>query len=217
MRKGSICVLISGGLDSDVLLAEMIEQYAQVWPMYIRQGLRWEAVELHWLKKFLKQIARPTLKPLQIFSLPMDDVYGRHWSTGARPVPGARSKDEAVFLPGRNMVLSLKAAIFAASKNVKTLALGSLGHNPFPDATPRFYREWGRVVGRGLGKPIQIVAPYRQLSKAAVIRKGRTEPLELSYSCISPKGKYHCGHCNKCAERQRGFRDAKVEDKTRYA
>ena len=37
---------------------------------------------------------------------------------------------------------------------------------------------------------------------------GRGLPLELTFSCISPLRGLHCGHCNKCAERQAAFRDA---------
>src|SRR5260221_5234218 len=124
MSNSSICVLVSGGLDSDVLLAEMVQQYRCVWPLYIRQSLTWEAAELYWLKRFKAtlvpgtQIKRSALwcqapiSNVRVLSLPMADLYGRHWSTSGRGVPGARSRDEAVYLPGRNLVLTVKAAIF---------------------------------------------------------------------------------------------------------
>jgi 7-cyano-7-deazaguanine synthase len=146
----------------------------------------------------------------------MEDLYGAHWSTGKKSVPGARSPDRAVYLPGRNMALSVKAAVFAAMRKIPVLALGSLDHNPFPDASPRFFKEWGKALGAGLGTRLQVVAPYRSLSKKEVIRRGARLPLHLSFSCISPKGKWHCGRCNKCAERRRAFRAAKVKDKTVY-
>src|ERR1051326_321915 len=110
----SVCILVSGGLDSDVLLAEASALHQKVWPLYIRQGLAWENVELYWLKKFLRAIRNPRLKPLQILSVPMGDLYGGHWSTGRGLPPGARSADKAVYLPGRNLALSVKAAVFAS-------------------------------------------------------------------------------------------------------
>jgi 7-cyano-7-deazaguanine synthase len=213
-ERSSICVLASGGLDSDVLLADLTRRYARVWPVYIRQGLAWEHAELYWLKKFLHL---KKIEPLTVLSVPMTDLYGAHWSTGHKPVPGARTKDEAVYLPGRNMVLSVKAAVFAAMKKVPLLALGSLDHNPFPDASPRFFKAWGKALGSGLGVRLRVMAPYRHLSKVEVIRRGKHLPLELSFSCIAPKGNTHCGRCNKCAERRRAFRAAKVIDRTRYA
>jgi len=244
--KSPICVLVSGGLDSDVLLAEFALKYKKVWPLYIRQGLVWEKVELYWLAKFINELHRTPhpnplpqgergrkkesprpfwgrgskgegIQPLVVFSLPMSDVYGAHWSTGGKPAPGARSVDSAVYLPGRNMILSVKAAVFAAMRRIPILAIGSLDHNPFPDAAPAFYRRWGDVLGSGLGRRLKVIAPYRHLSKAEVIVRGRRLPLELSFSCIAPRGKSHCGRCNKCAERRRAFKAAGVKDQTIYA
>jgi 7-cyano-7-deazaguanine synthase len=220
MDKNAVCILVSGGLDSDVLLAELAASYRKVWPVYIRQGLAWEEVELYWLRRFLASLRvepRIGIMPLTVLSLPMADLYGAHWSTGRKPVPGVRSKDEKVYLPGRNLVLSVKAAVFAAMRDIPTLAIGSLDHNPFPDATPRFFKRWGAALGLGLGTRLNLIAPYRRLSKAQVIRRGRGWPLQLSFSCIAPKGKSHCGRCNKCAERRRAFIAAGVEDKTIYA
>ncbi len=224
-------MLASGGLDSDVLLAEAAQRYARVWPVYIRQGLVWENAELFWLKRFLKAMRAPHplppprggrvqgggVQPLSIFALPMSDVYGAHWSTGHKPAPGARTRDKAVYLPGRNMILSVKAAVFCSMNKIPLLAIAPLDHNPFPDASVSFLRTWGKALGRGLARPLRIVAPYRRLSKVDVIRRGKHLPLALSFSCIAPRGRVHCGRCNKCAERRRAFRMAKIEDKTRYA
>ena len=81
MRKNSsIAVLASGGLDSDVLLADLSSRYRRVYPIYIRQGLAWESVELSWLKRFLKAVKRPEVQPLQIFSLRhRSNPFGSAW------------------------------------------------------------------------------------------------------------------------------------------
>src|SRR5258708_25240193 len=131
MVSSSICVLVSGGLDSDALLSEMALRHSRVYPVYIRQGLVWEPVELYWLRLFLKRLvsvrpdARKVLRPLQVLSLPMSDLYGFHWSTGRGSIPGGRSADKAVYLPGRNLVLTVKAAVFCAMQKISRLALGS--------------------------------------------------------------------------------------------
>jgi 7-cyano-7-deazaguanine synthase len=116
------------------------------------------------------------------------------------------------------MLLS-KAAAFCSLHKVDTIAVGSLGHNPFPDATPKFFRDFATAASEALGLRIKIIAPFRTLTKEQVIRRGlRLKlPLHLSFSCIAPKHGRHCGHCNKCAERQKAFRTAGVEDLTRYA
>jgi 7-cyano-7-deazaguanine synthase len=219
MKRKTIGVLMSGGLDSAALAGYLSERYRKVYPIYIQQGLRWERIERYWLKKFLAVARRraKVIQPLTVLSLPMADVYGAHWSLGRGIVPGAKTKDAAVYLPGRNLLLSLKAAVFCTQRRVPLLAIGSLGHNPFPDATPRFFVLWSRALSLGLGEPMTIVAPFRHLSKTAVIRAAKAWPLILSFSCLAPQGIKHCGRCNKCAERQMAFRQAEVEDRTPYA
>jgi len=156
------------------------------------------------------------IKPLALFKLPLEDLYGRHWSLGHKPVPGARTRDAAVYLPGRNPLLTLKPAVFCAQKGIADMALGSLNRNPFPDATPAFFKLWSRALARALGKPLRLAAPLRRLSKDRVIRLNRRWPLHVSFSCLAPKGYKHCGRCNKCAERKAAFKKARVPDETSY-
>src|SRR5205823_4859142 len=98
--KLSLCALVSGGLDSDVLLARLSLRNKKVIPIYIKQGLVWEDAELYWLQRYLRMLRTKALfrniEPLRIFSMPMGDVYGEHWSTGKGRVPGYSSADEAV-------------------------------------------------------------------------------------------------------------------------
>jgi 7-cyano-7-deazaguanine synthase len=197
----SVCVLVSGGLDSCVMLAELAKHYRRVYPVFIRQGLVWEDAELRHLRRFLQAIRH---EPLTILQLPCADLYGKHWSTNGRRVPGAKTPDEAVYLPGRNLMLLSKAAVFCALHKIPVIAVGSLGHNPFPDATPKFHRDFARVSG------VRVIAPFRRLTKMQVIRRGRQLPLHLTFSCLAPKRGRPCGRCNKCAERQHAFRRAGV-------
>jgi 7-cyano-7-deazaguanine synthase len=46
--------------------------------------------------------------------------------------------------------------------------------------------------------------------------RGKELPLHLTFSCINPTQGVHCGTCNKCAERRKGFRDAGLADDTAY-
>lgn len=212
-----VCVLASGGLDSAVLVAELAKR-RDVFPLYVRCGLRWEAVERKWLGRFLAAMASPAIRPLMTASLPVRDLYGRdHWSLGGRRVPGYAAPPSSNLLPGRNLLLLSVAAIHAARVGASTVALASLAGNPFADATPAFLALMARAASRALGCRLAIATPFANLTKAAVIRRGRAYPLHLSFSCLQPQRGIHCGRCTKCAERQHAFRAAGVSDPTRYA
>ena len=111
----------------------------------------------------------------------------------------------------------LKAALFCARERIGQVAIAPLESNPFPDARPEFFRAFERAVDLGLALRLRVLTPYVLLTKADVIRRGRSVPLELTLSCARPRGTIHCGACTKCAERIEGFRDAGVRDPTRYA
>ena len=69
--------------------------------------------------------------------------------------PGADTADDAVFLPGRNVLLVSLAAVWCSTHGVSQIALGSLGGNPFPDATPEFFSNFAGVLSNALGVPDQ--------------------------------------------------------------
>jgi 7-cyano-7-deazaguanine synthase len=211
-----LAVLISGGLDSAILLGEAVQQLARVFPVYIRCGLSYEEVELSYLRTFLQALAGPALQPLVILELPVADLYGDHWSLTGRDVPGRAAPDEAVFLPGRNVLLLAKAMLWAHLHGVAAVALGSLQTNPFPDATPEFFAQLEAVVNRAVNGSVRIVLPFGHLSKVDVMRRGCNLPLEHTFSCMAPKEGLHCGECNKCGERGGAFAAAGMVDPTKY-
>ncbi len=213
----SVAVLASGGLDSAVLLADLSRR-SVVFPVYVRQGLAWESQEQRALQAFLDALGGDHVKPLVTLSAPVREMYGEHWSVTGRGVPDADAPDIKVFLPGRNILLISLAAVWCSVHDVSRIAIGSLGGNPFPDATPEFFAELARVLSTGLGHSVAVEAPYRGMHKEDLITRFRDLPLELTLTCMAPRrGGVHCGACNKCYERQQAFIRADVLDKTRYA
>ena len=212
-----LAVLASGGLDSAVLLAVAARAYPAVHPLFVRCGLLWEDVERAYLDRFLAAVRLPAIRPVHVLDVPVTDVYGDHWGLTGRGVPGADTPDEAVFLPGRNVLLLSKALLWCHLHGVPELATAPLGANPFPDATPRFFDAFADLVSEAVGGRVRVLRPYSHLHKPEVIRRGRGLPLEHTFSCIRPADGMHCGRCNKCAERRAGFRAAGVTDPTRYA
>jgi 7-cyano-7-deazaguanine synthase len=213
-------VLFSGGLDSAVLLARQGAEGAPVLPIHVRSGLAWEAAEARAITRLLAQ--PPFLgrtEPVVTINVDMRDVYSStHWAVTGE-APAYDTPDEDVYLDGRNIALLSKAGVLCARRGLRTIAIGPLAGNPFPDARPVFFEAFGRALGLGLDRPITIVAPFLALHKADVIALGLElgVPLAATLSCMSPEGDRHCGRCSKCRERQDAFRDAGVPDPTDYA
>jgi 7-cyano-7-deazaguanine synthase len=211
-----LAVLVSGGLDSAILLAESLHQYPAVWPLYVQFGLFWEQTELQHLHRFLDAIRTPTLRTLTMLTLPVADLYGEHWSLTGIGVPAAGTPDAAVYLPGRNVLLLAKAMLWCHLHGVPTLALAPLESNPFPDATPAFFAAYEAIVNQAIRGAVQVVQPYLGLHKEAVLQRGRHLPLQWTFSCMRPIDGQHCGACNKCAERRNAFLRAGCPDPTVY-
>ena len=217
-------VLLSGGLDSAVLLAE--EALAdEVQPIYISVGLAWEAAERQALRHFLAEgLPAPTVRPLVELTVDMTDVYPAvHWARKGE-APAYHTPDEDVYLPGRNIVLLGKAGVFCAAAKLGRLVIGTLDHNPFPDATPQFRAAMANALSLGLDHRIEIAAPYARAGKAEVIARGQRAGvrLELTLSCMNARKNgdrfpRHCGVCSKCRERHDAFVEAGVADPTDYA
>jgi 7-cyano-7-deazaguanine synthase len=223
----STAVLLSGGLDSAVLVADEAMS-GDVYPLYVSAGLAWEAAEQASVARFLaSHTFGGRVHPLVSLGVDMRDVYtAAHWAVRGHP-PAYHTPDEQVYLPGRNVILIGKAAVYCAAAKIERLAIGTLAHNPFPDATPEFRAAMARALSLGLDRRLRIDAPYANTGKAEVIRRGAALGVrfELTLSCMNPAesalsegpGALHCGSCSKCRERHDAFAASGMADPTTYA
>ncbi len=212
-----IGLLLSGGLDSGILLGELLRRGFRVHPLYVRSDLVWQGAELAAARRYLAALARAELGELVVLDLPLADLYEDHWSVTGHDPPPAESPDEAVYMPGRSALLLIKPALWCQLHNVNRLAMGVLGSNPFADAEADFFDTFESALNHAVGGRLQMIRPFAELSKREVMLLGRELPLELTFSCIAPRAGVHCGDCNKCAERKAAFRMIDSEDPTRYA
>ncbi|MGH9195287.1 MAG: 7-cyano-7-deazaguanine synthase [Acidimicrobiia bacterium] len=221
----AVAVLVSGGLDSAVLLVDQALR-APVQPVYIKAGLAWEPVEREYLDRFLERERgrlsevglQNRLSMVAVLEVPMRQVYGMgHWAIRGTP-PSYNTRDDEVYLAGRNVILLAQAGVFCGARGISRVAIGTLAGNPFPDATAEFFEAMGRTLSVGLGQSVRIEAPYRALHKTDIIRRGAElgVALELTLSCMNPEHGLHCGACSKCRERHESFLEAGLKDPTVY-
>ncbi|MBN2295151.1 MAG: 7-cyano-7-deazaguanine synthase [Pirellulales bacterium] len=226
--RSTVGVLLSGGLDSSILVGQLLGEGRHVQPFFIRSGLIWQKAELSALCRFLDVLRErhiedyAELAPLVVLDLPLEDLYNGHWSTTGHGTPQSDSEDRAVFLPGRNVLLVVKAAIWCQLHGVNELCLGLLGTSPFEDAGMDYFKNLQVIINCGVNNlggdsEVQLKLPFASYNKVDLMRLGRDLPLELTFSCIAPKDGLHCGHCNKCAERIEAFAAAGMDDPTEYA
>lgn len=215
MRR--IGLMLSGGVDSAILLSDLLEQGYAVQPFYVSMGCVWEREERNAISRYLHAVDSPQIEALVEFQLPADDLSGEHWSTTGVGIPDDTTTDEAVFIWGRNPLLLLKPMLWCQKHGIRDLALGTLAANPFADATEEFLNQFAEALATGIQRPIRLVQPFKQLAKSEILARGSELPIQFTFSCLSPIDGMHCGQCNKCAERSAALAQLPQGDPTLYA
>ena len=201
------------------MLAASEARTSDVHPIYVSTGLAWEDQERAALARLLNSAPFQGMAAPAQLTFTVRDLYApTHWALRGEP-PAFDTPDEDVYLTGRNVILLSKAGIYCAQHRIGRLALGPLAGNPFPDATPEFFAAMARALSLGLAHGLDVVTPFASMEKGDVIKLGISlgVPLELTLSCMNPKGGDHCGQCSKCRERRDAFHEAGVPDPTSYA
>ena len=200
-----------------MLLAHAAATQPSVQPVYVKSGLAWEADEQAIAARFAASL--PAVRPMTTLTVDMRDVYpATHWAIRGE-APAFDTPDTDVYLEGRNLILLSKAAVYMARVGSSRVMLGTLSHNPFPDASPAFFDALQRALSLGLAHEIVVERPFADMSKAEVIKLGERLGIrfDLTLSCMQPVGGKHCGRCSKCRERRDAFVEASVADPTTYA
>jgi 7-cyano-7-deazaguanine synthase len=162
--------------------------------------------------------------------LPLDlRAFGGSALTGDIDVPkeGAGEGIPVTYVPARNTIflsLALGLAEASGSRDV-FIGVNALDYSGYPDCRPEFVAEFERLANLATkagveGNRFSIHAPLQHMSKAAIAKEAQRLGLDaaLSHSCYDPlpDGR-HCGRCDACRLRARGFAEAGLKDPTAYA
>ncbi len=222
-------VLLSGGLDSATVLALAKQEQRECYALSFRYGQR-HVYEIEAAGKVAHTLGA---KDHLVFDIPLNR-WGGSALTSEIEVPKDRTGEEMshgipiTYVPARNTVFLSLALAWSEVLEAGEVWIGvnALDYSGYPDCRPEFIQAFQEVARLGTRTgiegtlPLQIRAPLQFLSKAEIIRTGTVLGVDyrLTRSCYDPpSADLHCGHCDSCLLRKKGFIEAGVEDPTSYA
>jgi 7-cyano-7-deazaguanine synthase len=216
-------VLLSGGMDSAVVLALAREQGFACHALSVRYGQR-HAVELDAAARVARELGAigHTVVDLDLRAI------GGSALTADIPVPEAPAAGIPVtYVPARNTVLLALALGQAEVLGAGDVFCGvnAVDYSGYPDCRPAFIEAFERLANVATkaaveGRRLRVHAPLIAMSKADIVREGARLRVDfaLTVSCYQPDADGRaCGRCDACRLRAQGFRDAGAADPTRYA
>lgn len=141
--------------------------------------------------------------------------------SGASIPDGSYDEDnmKSTVVPFRNGVMLAVAAGIAESNGLTKVLIANHGgdHTIYPDCRPEFIAAMDAAVESGTFANVHVVAPYTNISKADIARRGKSLRIDYAetWSCYKG-GDVHCGTCGTCVERKEALREAGIEDNTKY-
>ncbi|WP_267393972.1 MULTISPECIES: 7-cyano-7-deazaguanine synthase QueC [unclassified Sphingomonas] len=221
-------VLVSGGLDSMISAASACEAGYRLLALSIDYNQR-HRIELAAAARVAAALGaeRHIVLPLDLSafggSALTDDIDVPKDGVGADGGGGI----PVTYVPARNTIFLSLALGWAEAAGARDLFIGvnALDYSGYPDCRPEFiaaFEELAEIATKAgvEGEPFKIHAPLQHMTKADIVREGARLGLDmgLSWSCYDPTpAGEHCGLCDSCRLRAKGFEEAGVADPTVYA
>lgn len=217
-------VLLSGGLDSMVAGGLAREAGYHLLALTIDYNQR------HRIELRAAGHVAAALNAMRHIVLPLDlAAFGGSALTADIAVPktGVTGNIPVTYVPARNTIflsLTLGLAEVSGASDI-FIGVNALDYSGYPDCRPEFidaFQTMGALATKAgvEGYPIRINAPLQHMSKADIVREAHRLGLDagISWSCYDPTadGK-HCGQCDSCRLRAKGFDEAGLPDPTVYA
>ncbi len=227
MKKGII--LVSGGLDSATVLAIARDLGFEPCALTFRYGQRHMAE----IEAAASVCENAGVTHRVVLDIDLGVFGGSALTDTSIDVPKDRSNGDIgrgipiTYVPARNTVFLSYALAWAEVLGAKDIFIGvnAMDYSGYPDCRPEFIKAFQAMANlatkagvEGAGA-LTIHTPLMELSKAGIITKGTALGVDYAetLSCYDPgPGGVHCGHCDACLLRKKGFIEAKIADPTRY-
>lgn len=214
------CVLVySGGMDSTVLLYDILSQGRRPAALSFDYGSRHNAREL----PFAAATCQALGVPHEIVSLAfMEKLFSSALLKNGPDIPDGRYETENMALtavPFRNPILMSISVGYAESIGASEVLLASHGgdHHLYPDCRQDFNQAFDRAVRLGTDSKVRLSFPYGCLDKKEIADIGRGLGVDFSQTWTCYKGEeIHCGTCAACLERMEALGHKEGQDPTQY-
>lgn len=142
--------------------------------------------------------------------------------SGADAIPEGNYDDEnmkSTVVPFRNGIMLAVACGIAESRDLRRVMLANHfgDHAIYPDCRRDFVDAMSEAMRRGTYCGVTVFAPYTDITKADIARRGAQLGIDYAetYSCYKG-GEHHCGRCGTCRERREALAEAGIADPTLY-
>ena len=227
-------VLVSGGMDSAVVIALAREQGFAVHALSVRYGQR-HTSELDAAARIADALGAVAHKTV---SVDLRSIGGSALTADDIDVPLDTDRDSegqriapddipVTYVPARNTIMLSLALGWAEVLGAADLFCGvnAVDYSGYPDCRPEFIAAFERLANLATkagveGAGLRVHAPLQHMTKAHIVREGLRLGVDfaMTVSCYRADGDGRaCAHCDACRLRAEGFAAAGVDDPTRYA
>ena len=216
MTKDSL-IIVSGGMDSITLLYDRKDRIALA--LSFDYGSNHNSREIPYAQLHCQRLG------IRHIVIPLDFMHQYFTSSlleGAEAIPDGHYADEnmkSTVVPFRNGIMLSVAIGIAESNGLKKVLIANHGgdHAIYPDCRPDFISAINKAAMSGTYLNVEVDAPYTNISKTDIARRGLALGIDYSetWSCYKG-GAVHCGTCGTCVERKEALHDAGIDDKTEY-
>lgn len=222
-------ILLSGGLDSAVCLAQAVKAQGKenVIALSFAYGQKHQlelqtAQQVAQFYKVEHLIAK--IDP-QIFSGSSSTLLQGNGQIAQLSYQAIMQKNGSgivdTYVPFRNDLMISQAAALAYSRRCSRIVYGAhvddAAGNAYPDCSPSFYHAMNQAIVLGTDNQVHLAAPLITRNKAGVVQFGQQlkVPFELTRSCYEGQ-QFSCGKCATCRDRIKAFKINGLKDPIKY-
>lgn len=218
-------VLSSGGIDSTTCLGMAVEQYGRenVIALSVSYGQKHDkelaasnaVAEYYGVEHLSMDLAKIfSYSDCSLLKHSQQEIPEEAYADQLKKTQG---KPVSTYVPFRNGLFLSTAASVALSRECSVIYYGAhaddAAGNAYPDCSSAFHQAISDAIFIGSGEQLKVEAPFVNMTKAEVVKKGLElkVPYHLTWSCYEGKDK-PCGVCGTCIDRAEAFRLNGVED-----